>query len=354
MSESVPIVRIMLLAVVLPLVVRASDPSSDVCAVTADNANLVPISCGEVITKSVPALLTTNAAEQQKTIQCMGADPSGNKALWWKLDIPPGQWNVTMTLTVREGTFHAFVSGSCLTATEDLCGSAIVSQMGGKWQDNPWSASWESLSMGTYLLPIVFSDHEPGIIHVAGDYTVKVSCTPWQPPAQMGACFPADENGNAGSGYSTLGAIFTEGSEFPVDSFFRFSAAPQTTWTDQMAIPEGVSGFATWIGSDFNGAIVNSSRTLQAGSGGTGGGDELTAPALIWDEPTVGCYDMVVDMDNDGVYDAAHDVLVTSVDMGPAFCVTAPPPAIPTLSGAGTAVMGVLLLAAAAWVLPRQ
>lgn len=275
------------------------------------------------------------------------------KALWWKLEIPPGQWKVSLTLTsLRDASFHAFLSGLCLTATEDLCGSAIVSQMGGKWQSSPWSASWESLSQGTYLLPIVFTDQDTTTIHILGDYTVEVTCTPWQPPEQMGACFPTDENGNAGSAYSTLDAIYAVGNEFPADSFFRFGAVTQTTWTDQMEIPEAVSGFATWIGSDINGGIVNSSRTLQEVHVGLG--EELTSPALIWDEPTVGCYDMVVDMDNDGVYDAVHDVLVTDVDMGPAFCVTAPPPAVPTLNGAATAVMAVLMLTAAAWVLHRQ
>ena len=223
MSEWAFIVRPILLVTVLPLVVRAGDPSSDICVATADNANLVSISCGQSITKAVPAPLTTNAAEQQKAIQCIGADPSGNKAVWWKLDIPPGQWKVTMTLTVamNGATFHAFVSGSCLTETGDLCGSSIVSQMGGKWQASPWSASWESLSSGTYLLPIMFADHEPIFIHVAGDYTVEINCTPWQPPGQPGACFPTYENGDAGVAYSTLGSVFAVGNEFPIDSFFR-------------------------------------------------------------------------------------------------------------------------------------
>ena len=353
MSACAFIVRPVLLVALLPLVVRAGDTSSDVCAATADNARLVPISCGQVVTETVPALLTTNAAEQQKTIQCIGADPSGNKALWWKLEIPPGQWKVTMTVTAaRDANFHGFVSGSCLTATEDLCGSAVVSQMGGKWQGSPWSASWESLSQGTYLLPIVFTDHDIQFIHVVGFYTVEVTCTPWHPPEQMGVCFPTDENGNAGSAYSTLGAIYAVGNEFPVDSFFRFGAMTQTTWTDQMEIPEAVPGSATWIGSDINGGIVNSSRTLQAGSAAQGH-EQLTSPALIWDDPTVGCYDIVVDMDNDGVYDAAHDVLVTDENRGTPFCITAPA-AIPTLNDAGLAVMTVLMLTAAAWILERQ
>ena len=95
-----------------------------------------------------------------------------------------------------------------------------------------------------------------------------------------------------------------------------------------------------------------SSRTLAAGSAGESGGEELTSPAVVWDEPIVGCYDMVVDMDNDGVYDAGHDVLVTEVARGSPFCITAPA-AVPTLNDAGMAVMTVLMLAAGAWILRR-
>ena len=78
MSACAFIVRPVLLVAVLPLVVRAGEASSDVCAATADNARLVPISCGQVVTEPVPALLTANAAEQRKTIQGLGAEPSGN------------------------------------------------------------------------------------------------------------------------------------------------------------------------------------------------------------------------------------------------------------------------------------
>ena len=37
---------------------------------------------------------------------------------------------------------------------------------------------------------------------------------------------------------------------------------------------------------------------------------------------------MVVDLDNDGVYDAGHDVLVTNGELGSAFCVFPPVPAL--------------------------
>ena len=60
MSACAFIVRPVLLVAVLPLVVRAGEASSDVCAATEDNARLVPISCGQVVTETVPRLSPTN------------------------------------------------------------------------------------------------------------------------------------------------------------------------------------------------------------------------------------------------------------------------------------------------------
>lgn len=60
-------------------------------------------------------------------------------------------------------------------------------------------------------------------------------------------------------------------------------------WTDGMTIPSRVSGTATSVFSDASGAI---------------------SATLVWSDPLViGKYDIVVDVDSDGVYDEGTDAL---------------------------------------------
>ncbi len=61
------------------------------------------------------------------------------------------------------------------------------------------------------------------------------------------------------------------------------------TWTDGMPIPARVSGTATSITSDADGAIL---------------------PVMVWSDPsTVGAYDMLVDVNKNGFYDEGIDAL---------------------------------------------
>jgi len=61
------------------------------------------------------------------------------------------------------------------------------------------------------------------------------------------------------------------------------------TWTDGMSIPTRVSGTATSITSDTNGIVL---------------------PTMVWMDPsTVGAYDMLVDVNKNGLYDEGIDAL---------------------------------------------
>lgn len=85
--------------------------------------------------------------------------------------------------------------------------------------------------------------------------------------------------------------VYISGSGYPASSTFDlYIVADVTAWTDGMTIPERVSGAATTISSDISGII---------------------SPTAVWNAPTVlGKYDIVVDIDGNGVY----NVLIDSLD----------------------------------------
>jgi hypothetical protein len=84
--------------------------------------------------------------------------------------------------------------------------------------------------------------------------------------------------------------VYINGSGYSPSTPYDFYVVNDTiTWTDEMPIPARIPGTATTISSDALGNIPTTA---------------------IWADPqTIGAYDMVVDINGNGVYDANVDVL---------------------------------------------
>jgi hypothetical protein len=84
--------------------------------------------------------------------------------------------------------------------------------------------------------------------------------------------------------------VYVTGGGYSPSTTYNFSiVVDEETWTDGMAIPERVPETATTISSNIDGDIQ---------------------PTAVWSDPqTVGKYDMVVDVNGNGQYDAGIDAL---------------------------------------------
>jgi len=84
--------------------------------------------------------------------------------------------------------------------------------------------------------------------------------------------------------------VYANGSGFLPNATYDFHIVDDVdTWTDGMAIPTGISGTASLITSDSDGVLL---------------------PVIVWsDPPTIGAYDMIVDVNKNGLYDEGIDTL---------------------------------------------
>lgn len=100
----------------------------------------------------------------------------------------------------------------------------------------------------------------------------------------------SDAGGNKKDNFVVTDDVFVYGSVYPTsEAFDLYVVNDVTTWTDGMAIPAQVPGTATTVSSDASGNIPASP---------------------VWNSPlTPGKYDIVVDVDGNGNYDAWIDAL---------------------------------------------
>ena len=114
-------------------------------------------------------------------------------------------------------------------------------------------------------------------------------------------------------------AVYAVGSGYAPGTTYDLYIVADTTWTDGMAIPPRVSGTESSVTTDTSGNIA--------------------AGTLIWTSSVVGVYDIVVDVNGNGDYDAGTDALDSNIDVGfetiPEFSTIA----IPVAS-----ILGLLLL----------
>ena len=90
--------------------------------------------------------------------------------------------------------------------------------------------------------------------------------------------------------------VYAIGSGYAAITTYDLYIVEDTTWTDGMAIPTRVSGTETSVATDASGNI------------GVG--------TLIWNSCAEGTFDIVVDVDENGYYDAAIDALDSNMEVG--------------------------------------
>ena len=91
--------------------------------------------------------------------------------------------------------------------------------------------------------------------------------------------------------------VYAVGSGYPAaGTIYDLHVVDDTTWTDGMAIPARVAGTETSVTTD-------ASKNIPAGT-------------LIWTSAVAGKYDIVVDVNGNGVYDAGTDALDANIDVG--------------------------------------
>jgi hypothetical protein len=96
--------------------------------------------------------------------------------------------------------------------------------------------------------------------------------------------------GNPKDTFFTTDEVYVIGHGYsPSTTYHLYVVEDSATWTDGMAIPPRVNGTATTVSSDAGGYIP---------------------PTLVWSDPLViGKYDIVIDVNNNSVYDNGIDYL---------------------------------------------
>jgi uncharacterized repeat protein (TIGR01451 family) len=104
-------------------------------------------------------------------------------------------------------------------------------------------------------------------------------------------------SGNPENTFQISDPVYAVGSGYPAASTtYDLYVVDDTTWSDGMAIPSRVTGTETSVTTD-------ASKNIPDGT-------------LIWSSAAAGRYDIVVDVNGNGVYDAGTDALDANIDVG--------------------------------------
>ncbi len=106
----------------------------------------------------------------------------------------------------------------------------------------------------------------------------------------------ADDSGATKDIFQLGDSVYAIGSGYATGTTYDLHIVADTTWTDGMAIPSRVIGTATSVTTDASGNIP--------------------AGTQIWASSVVGKYDIVVDVNGNGQYDANTDALDSNIDVG--------------------------------------
>ncbi len=106
-------------------------------------------------------------------------------------------------------------------------------------------------------------------------------------PPSIESC---DSSGTEKDEFSQFQDVYANGSSFtPFGTYDCYIVDDVTEWMDSMPIPARVPGTATSVFSYANGTVV---------------------PGIVWSDPaTIGKYDMIVDVNGNGLYDKGIDAL---------------------------------------------
>jgi hypothetical protein len=106
----------------------------------------------------------------------------------------------------------------------------------------------------------------------------------WQETPTIGSC---DNTGVQKNAFTPDETVYVTGAGYAKNQIFNIYIVNETTWVDGMALPERVPGTATSVSSDSSGNINTT---------------------IVWNEPlTSGNYDILIDVNGNGKYDAQVD-----------------------------------------------
>jgi hypothetical protein len=141
------------------------------------------------------------------------------------------------------------------------------------------------------------------------------------PPPEIESC---NLDGTAKDEFASEETVYINGTGYaPMTNYDLYVVEDVADWTNGMWIPARVPDTATSITTDQYGAV---------------------APTAIWNNPqTLGSYDIIIDVNGNGAYDAGRDVLDTNdVQLTAGFVV----PELTTIMAMASLLMITLLIAA--------
>jgi hypothetical protein len=162
---------------------------------------------------------------------------------------------------------------------------------GGTWTTIGTSESitYNFGGLGTYQVRLTVTDND-GLTDTDNAYITIAS----------GGVGPTVESANnAGTPqdiFQPADPIYAIGSGYTPSTTYDLYVVLDTTWTDGMVIPARVTGTETSVTTDGSGNIA--------------------AGILIWSSSVAGQYDMVVDVNGNGNYDAGTDALDSNMSVG--------------------------------------
>lgn len=144
-----------------------------------------------------------------------------------------------------------------------------------------------------------------------------VEYSPWLTAAPPPTLSATDNVGTTKTQFYVGNTIYIKGAGYCQDMDYQLYVVSDTTWVDGMSIPSRVAGSETTASSDENG--------------------DIPVGTEAWSYPTLGTYDILIDVRGNGVYDACCDALVEGIQVtGGDFTLSVSPTAQTVAAGGAT------------------
>ena len=128
----------------------------------------------------------------------------------------------------------------------------------------------------------------------------------------------ADTDGNKKDTFVQGQSIYVIGTNYNPSTTYGLYVVEDTVWNDGLTIPERVSLTSTWVTSDSAGNLP---------------------VTKIWDASVLGTYDVIIDVNSNGIYDVGIDA-IDDMDVNNAGFETNEIPEYPTVALPMVAILG--------------
>lgn len=155
---------------------------------------------------------------------------------------------------------------------------------GAVWEPYATNKMW-TLSSGyeTKTVYVQYRDSNGELSNVFNDqieYSENCGATP--------SVESADTDGKKKDTFVQGQSIYVIGSNYDPSTTYDLYVVEDTTWSDHLTIPERVSLTAKWVTSDSSGNLP---------------------VTKIWDDSVLGTYDVIIDVNSNGIYDVGIDAI---------------------------------------------